>query len=82
MKPVVTVYSRSTCHLCEVAIEVLTSLQGELDFSIEKKFIDGNLELERQYGEQVPVVLINGAMHDFFRVDPERFRNSISRLHQ
>ena len=82
MKPLVTVYSRSTCHLCDVALETLHGLQCEIEFELEKKLIDGDLELERQYGEQVPVILINGAMHDFFRVDPERFKNSISRLHQ
>ncbi len=82
MKPLVTVYSRSTCHLCDVALETLHGLQSEIEFELEKKLIDGDLELERQYGEQVPVILINGAMHDFFRVDPERFKNSISRLHQ
>jgi glutaredoxin len=82
MKPLVTVYSRSTCHLCDVALETLHGLQSEIEFELEKKLIDGDLELERQYGEQVPVILINGAMHDFFRVDTERFKNSISRLHQ
>ena len=78
----VTLYSRSNCHLCEVALETLLGLQKELNFDIEKLLIDGDSELEKKYGEQVPVILINGAMHDFFRVDPERFRNSISHLHQ
>jgi glutaredoxin len=78
----VTIFSRSNCHLCEVALEVLVGLQEETDFVIEKVLIDGDPELEKKYGEQVPVILINGQMHDFFRVDPERFRNSISRLHQ
>ena len=78
----VTIYSRSNCHLCEVALGVLEQLQGEIDFAIEKLFIDNDSELEKKYGEQVPVILINGVMHDFFRVDPERFRTSISRLHQ
>jgi glutaredoxin len=82
MKIEVTLYSRSNCHLCEVAQSTLEELQGEIDFTIDKKLIDGSPELEKLYGEQVPVILINGAMHDFFRVDPERFKSSISRLHQ
>jgi glutaredoxin len=76
----VTVYSRSNCHLCDVALETLTNLQGELEFEIEKQVIDGNPELESKYGEQVPVILINGKQHDFFRVDPERFRKAINSL--
>jgi glutaredoxin len=67
----VSVYSRQNCHLCDVAFETLTALQGELD-----------LELERKYGEQVPVILIDGDQHDFWRVDPERFRSSLERHRQ
>ena len=76
----VTLYSRSNCHLCDVAMETLTNLQGELKFEIEKLLIDGDAELETKYGEQVPVILINGKQHDFFRVDPERFRKAINAL--
>ena len=76
----VSIYSRSNCHLCEVALEVLNQMRSELDFNITKILIDGNLELEEKYGEQVPVILINDKPHDFFRVDPERFRSAISNL--
>ena len=76
----VTLYSRSNCHLCDVAMESLTNLQSELEFEIEKLLIDGDSELETKYGEQVPVILINGKQHDFFRVDPERFRKAINSL--
>jgi glutaredoxin len=76
----VTIYSRSNCHLCEVALDVLEEMRGELDFLITKILIDENPELEEKYGEQVPVISINGQPHDFFRVDPERFRLAISKL--
>ena len=76
----VTVYSRSNCHLCEVALEVISEIRNEFEFTITKILIDGNAELEEKYGEQVPVILINNQLHDFFRVDPERFRLAISKL--
>ena len=75
----VTVYSRPGCHLCEVAFEILTSLQGELDFDLEKLSIDGDVELEKKYGERIPVVLIDGEHHDFWHVNPDRFRSSLER---
>lgn len=78
----VTVYSRQGCHLCDVALEALTSLQGELDFDLEKLFIDGDEELEKKYGEQIPVIQIDGEHHDFWRVDPDRFRSSLERHRQ
>jgi glutaredoxin len=76
----VSIYSRSNCHLCEVALGVLEEMRKELDFQITKILIDGNAELEKKYGEQVPVILINNEPHDFFRVDPERFRLALSKL--
>lgn len=82
MRNVITIYSRHKCHLCDVALAELELLQEELDFDIEKIFIDGNPQLEREYGEQVPVILIDGKQHDFFRVDPARFRSSLGKHRQ
>ena len=82
MRNLVTVYSRRTCHLCDVAEEVLNQLKEELDFDIEKVFIDGDSSLEKQFGEQVPVILIDGKQHDFFRVNPVRFKSSLEKHRQ
>ena len=76
----VRIYSRSNCHLCDVALETLVNLQQEFDFKIDKQLIDDNPELEAKYGESVPVILINNQPHDFFRIDPERFRSAMSQL--
>jgi glutaredoxin len=78
----VTVYSRHGCHLCESAVNTLQGLQPELDFEIEIIYIDGNPELEKLYGEQIPVIHIDGEHHDFWRVDPERFRSSLEKHRQ
>ena len=78
----VTFYSRHGCHLCESALDTLQSLQAELSFEIEVIYIDGDEKLEKLYGEQVPVTLIGGEHHDFWRVDPERFRASLEKHRQ
>ena len=80
----VTVYSRHGCHLCEDAVKTLEIMREELAFEIEIIYIDGNVELEKLYGNEVPVIHINGEHHDFYRVDPERFRTSLEkhRRHQ
>lgn len=80
----VTVYSRHGCHLCEDAIATLESMREELAFTIDVINIDGNPELEKLYGNEVPVIHINGEHHDFYKVDPERFRSSLEkhRRHQ
>jgi glutaredoxin len=75
----VTVYSRHGCHLCEDAVKTLEGMREELAFEIEIIYIDGNSELEKLYGNEVPVIHINGEHHDFYRIDPERFRTSLER---
>ena len=79
---VVTVYSRKNCHLCDVALENLESVKAELDFEIEKIFIDGDNELTNKYGEEVPVIHIDGVHHDMFRVDLKRFKSSLEKHRQ
>lgn len=79
---IVTVFTRHGCHLCHVAIETLESMRVELDISINKIYIDGDPNLENLYGEQVPVIHIDGEHHDFWRVDPERFRSSLAKHRQ
>ena len=78
----VTVFSRQGCHLCEDAVRTLESMREELAFKIEIIYIDGNQELEKLYGNEVPVIHINGEHHDFYRVDPERFRSSLEKHHR
>ena len=80
--PVVTMYSRRNCHLCEVAKEVVESARNEADFEFKVVFIDGDAALEKEYGEEVPVTLINGKRHDYFRVDRTRFIEAILHPHQ
>ena len=74
----VTVYSRTGCHLCEIAIDLIKSVKQENNFSLEIKLIDNNSELEKEYGEQVPVILIDDKVHDYWRVDLTRFTNAIN----
>ncbi|MEI6648619.1 MAG: glutaredoxin family protein [Actinomycetes bacterium] len=78
----VAIYSRTGCHLCHDAIAALEEIQKESpnDFSIEVRLIDGNVELERKYGESIPVILIDEQPHDFWRVNPERFKKAIAQL--
>ena len=78
----ITIYGRTGCHLCEAALETLQSMQQELNFEIKEILIDGDEELEKMYGEKIPVTHIDGEHHDFWRVDPERFRSSLEKHRQ
>ena len=82
MSNLITIYSRHGCHLCEVAETTLTNLKDELNFEIEVKYIDGSNELEKLYGHEVPVIHIDGEHHDFYKVDPIRFKSSLEKHRQ
>ena len=74
----VLIYSRTGCHLCEIAIDQINSVRNEKNFQVEIKLIDGNRDLEEKYGEQVPVIFIDEKIHDYWRVDLERFIKDIN----
>ena len=78
----VVIYSRDNFHLCQEAEKIVREVLTEIPFELEVIYIDGDQELERLYGEEVPVTLINGAKHDYFRVDKKRFSEAILRQRQ
>jgi glutaredoxin len=75
-------YSRQNCHLCDEAKEVVESARNTAEFEFQVIYIDGNTELEKEYGEEVPVTMINGKRHDYFRVDRARFIEAVLHPHQ
>jgi len=82
MKAKVVIFSRQNCHLCHEAEKIVREVLLEVSFDVEVINIDGNAELESLYGEEVPVTMINGAKHDYFRVDKKRFSEAVLRQHQ
>lgn len=78
----VEIFSRTGCHLCEVAEEVVREVNDEVPFDLRIILIDGDEELENDYGEEVPVIIINGKRHDYFKVDRAKFKDAVLRLHQ
>jgi len=82
MKAKVVIFSRQNCHLCHEAEKIVREVLSEISFELEVINIDGNAELESLYGEEVPVTMINGAKHDYFRVDKKRFSEAVLRQHR
>jgi len=73
----VTIIGRPGCHLCDVAENVIKDLILESDIEFEKLSILDDPKLAARYSEEIPVILIDGKVHDIFRVDEERFLNAI-----
>jgi glutaredoxin len=77
--PRVTLYSRPGCHLCDDARAIVEQVCGELGERYVEVSIDDDPDLLRRYGEEIPVTLVDGAQHDFWRVDPDRLRAALAR---
>jgi len=59
-RPLVTLYTRTGCCLCEDAKRVLHSARERAGFDFREVDIDADAELRRLYNDEVPVVAING----------------------
>ncbi len=56
----VVMYTRSGCHLCDVAWETLKRWQRQYGYEMESVNVDTNTELREKYGMEVPVVVVAG----------------------
>lgn len=66
------------CHLCEDARAIVASVCEETGTSwTEISLLDDPVMADR-YAEQIPVVLVDGVVHDFWRVDPTRLRTALA----
>jgi glutaredoxin len=77
--PRVLVLVRQGCHLCDQAMEVVAAVCAETGEAYATQDIDTDPDLVRQYTDQVPVTFVDGAQHDFWRVDPIRLRRALTR---
>jgi glutaredoxin len=77
--PRVTLYTRPGCHLCDDARTVVAAVCADLGESFDEVDIDGDPELARRYGEEIPVTLVDGVQHDYWRVDANRLADALRR---
>jgi glutaredoxin len=71
--PQVILYSRKGCHLCEVVKESLAKLSRRTQFTLQEIDVDSDLNLRRQFTDEVPVVFINGQKAFKYRMDEHEF---------
>ncbi|MEU7822065.1 glutaredoxin family protein [Catellatospora sp. NPDC049133] len=69
-----TLYTRPGCHLCEDAVAVLERI-GE---PFEEIDISGDRELEAEYGDRIPVIMLDGREHGYWRVEEQRLRRDLA----
>jgi hypothetical protein len=78
-QPRVVVLVTAGCHLCEDACAAVADVCAETDVAwLARDLSEVDEATRAQWREFVPVVLIDGEVHDIFRVTPDRLRAALS----
>ena len=75
----ITLLSKPGCHLCDDAREVVARVAADLGVPWEERDITRSAADTRDYWDKIPVTLIDGVQHDFWRVSEERLRAALAR---
>ena len=75
----VTLITRVDCHLCADAAATLAGLRAELGFDYDELDVDADRDRRNEYSDRVPVILIDGKEHGYWRLEEERFRAALAR---
>lgn len=70
----VVLYSRTGCHLCDVARDVIQSVRATQPFAFQEVDIETDDALLRDYGVRIPVVAVDGEELFEISVDPAALR--------
>lgn len=78
MAGLVTLITRPGCHLCDDARDSVSRVCAELGQDWVEVDLDADSVLREAYWDRIPVVLIDGVPWDFWRVDEERLRSTLT----
>ena len=75
----VELLTRAGCGICRRVHDRLAELAAELDFALSSTDVDaaaaaGNPGLRAEFGDRLPVVLLDGREHSYWDVDEARLR--------
>jgi hypothetical protein len=78
--PVVTLYGKPGCHLCDDARAVVERVRAEHPFDVREVDVSLDPALHREYGERIPVLELDGEELFEFHVDPEELARRVDRV--
>jgi hypothetical protein len=75
----ITLIGKPGCHLCDDARAVIVKVADDLGVTWEEWSIADDPSMAEEYWEQIPVTLVDGRQHDYWRVDEARLRTALTR---
>jgi hypothetical protein len=73
----VTLLTRPGCHLCADARAVVARVAADLGIAWEERDISASAADLARYSDMIPVTLVDGVQHDFWRVSEQRLRAAL-----
>ncbi|WP_243064883.1 glutaredoxin family protein [Humibacter sp. RRB41] len=77
-----TLIGKPGCHLCDDARDAISRVTQTLPdasrVTVEERSILDEPELFDRYAEEIPVVLIDGRQHTYWRVDTDRLAAALN----
>ena len=73
----ITLLSRPGCHLCDEARAVIARVAADLGVPWTERDITESTDDLVAYSDMIPVTLIDGVQHDFWRVSEQRLRQAL-----
>ena len=73
----ITLIGKAGCHLCDAARETVSRVAAELGVGWVEYDINERPELKEDYWDLIPVTLVDGRRHDFWKVDETRLRQAL-----
>jgi glutaredoxin len=73
----ITLIGRPGCHLCDDAREIIERVAADSGTEWEELSVLDDEDLLDRYAEQIPVVLVDGEQHTFWKVDESRLRAAV-----
>ncbi len=83
-RPQVELLTRDGCASCERAHARLAELAAEFGFDLSTTDVDaaasaGNPALRAEFGDRLPVILLDGREHSYWEIDEARLRADLAR---
>ncbi|MEB4208605.1 glutaredoxin family protein [Mycobacterium sp. 94-17] len=83
-RPQVELLTRDGCAICERVHARLAELADELGFDLSMTDVDtaaaaGNTALRAEFGDRLPVILLDGREHSYWEIDEPRLRADLGR---
>ena len=75
--PRLELLTRAGCHLCLTAAGTVARIAAEAGVGSREVDVDADPDLQAEYGDRVPVVLLDGREHSYFTVDVPRLRRDL-----